>query len=112
MVKLRYLCNKMTLHGLHGYEHFLPVQDEGNDDPEHAAPQSLGELGRVGPHVADHEVEGEEVVADTVSTVEEDAVHAGIEERLPLPQFLNVDDDVEEGQEGEGKAGGDQNEGN
>ena len=61
----------------------------------------------MGSHVSDHEVEGEEVVPDTVSTVEEDAVHTGIEERLSLPQFLNVDQDVEECEEDEGKAGRD-----
>ena len=101
----------MTSH-LHCHEHFLPVQDKSNDDPEHAAPQGLGQLGRVCSHVSDHEVEGEEIVAHTVSAVEEDAVHAGIEERLTLPHFLDVDDDVDEGQEDEGEAGGDQHEGN
>ena len=89
----------------------LPVQDEGYDHPEHAAPHRLGQLGRVGPHVADDEVEGEEVVADTVTAVEKDAVHTGIEERLTFPLLLDVNDEVEDDEEDEGEAGGDEDEG-
>ena len=65
----------------------------------------------MGPHVPDHEVEGEEVVADTVAAVEEDAVHPSVEEGLALPQLLDINDHVENGEEDEGKAGGDQDKG-
>ena len=58
---------------------FLSVKNEGNDEPEQGACHRLGELGGVGPHVADHEVEGEEVVTHAVAAVQEDAVHTGIE---------------------------------
>ena len=92
-------------------EHSLPVEYEGYDEPEHDPPHGLGQLGGVGPHVADHEVEGEEVVADAVAAVEQDAVHARVEEGLTLPQLLHVDGCVEEGEEEECEAGGDEDEG-
>ena len=93
------------------HKDFLSVQNKSDDHPEHAAPHGLGQLGGVRPHVPDDEVEGEEVVADTVAAVEKDAVHPGVEERLTLPLLLDVNDDVEDGEEEEGEAGCDQHEG-
>ena len=92
-------------------EHSLPVEYEGYDEPEHDPPHGLGQLGGVGPHVADDEMEGEYVVADAVAAVQEDAIHAGVEKRLTLPQLLDVNDEVEEREEDEGEAGGDKDEG-
>ena len=92
-------------------EDFLPVKNESNDKPEQGPGHGLGQLGGVGPHVADHEVEGEYVVADAVAAVQEDAVHAGVEKRLTLPQLLDVNDEVEEREEDEGEAGGNKDEG-
>ena len=63
------------------------------------------------PHIANHDVEGEEVVADTGATVEKDAVHAGIKEWLAFPEVLCVNQEVEQGKEEEGKAGRDHDEG-
>ena len=60
----------------------------------------------MGPHVPNDEVEGEDVVAHTVAAVQEDAVHPRVEERLTFPYLLNVDQDVEEGEEDECEAGG------
>ena len=93
------------------HKDFLSVQNKSDDHPEHAAPHGLGQLGGVRPHVPDDEVEGEEVVADAVAAVEQDAVHARVEEGLTLPQLLHVDGCVEEGEEEEGEAGGDEDEG-
>ena len=53
------------------------------------------------------QVEGENVVADAVAAVKQDTVHAGVEKRLTLPQLLDINDNVEEGEEDEGKTGGD-----
>lgn len=55
-------------------------------------------------HGSIHEVEGEKVVAHLVATVQQDAVHASIKERLALPEPLLVNHKVEEGEEEEGKA--------
>ena len=46
-----------------------------------------------------------------MSTVKQNAVHPGIEEWLAFPPALNIDQDVEEGEEEEGEAGGDEDEG-
>ena len=75
---------------------FLSVKNEGNDEPEQSASHRLRQLGGVGPHVADHEVEGEQVVTHAVAAVQQDAVHTGVEERLTFPQLLDVNDDVED----------------
>ena len=61
-------------------------------------------------HVSDDEVEWEEIVADTVATVEENTVHTSVEQRLTLPQLGHINDDVEDSEEREGEAGGDHDE--
>lgn len=43
-----------------------------------------------------------------VSAVQQDAVHAGIEEWLTLPPVLHIYHNVQHGQEGKGKAGSDE----
>ena len=91
-------------------KYFLSVKYEGNDEPEQGACHCLRQLGRVSPHVANDKVKGEDVVADAVAAVKEDTVHAGVEKRLTLPQLLDINDNVEEGEEDEGKTGGDKDE--
>ena len=91
-------------------KYFLSVKYEGNDEPEQGARHCLRELGRVSPHVPNDKVEGEDVVADAVAAVKQDTVHAGVEKRLTLPQLLDINDNVEEGEEDEGKTGGDKDE--
>ena len=87
-------------------EHSLPVEYEGYDEPEHDPPHGLGQLGGVGPHVADDEVEGEDVVAYAVAAVQQDAVHPGVKEGLTFPKLLDINHDVKDGEENEGEAGG------
>ena len=55
-------------------------------------------------------MEGEDVVPNAVAAVKQDTVHAGVEKRLTLPQLLDINDNVEEGEEDEGKTGGDKDE--
>ena len=62
-------------------------------------------------HVVESPVEGGDHPPNLVAAVEEDAVHSREEERLTLPPVLQVDKDIEEGEQGECKAGGDENEG-
>ena len=59
------------------------------------------------PHIPNHEVEGEEVVANFMTAVEKDAVHASVEEWLSFPEVLHIYQEVEQREEDEGKAGGD-----
>lgn len=87
-------------------KYFLSVKNEGNDEPEQGARHGLGQLGGVCPHVADDEVEGEDVVANAVAAVQQDAVHAAVKEGLTLPKLLDVNHDVKDGEEDEGEAGG------
>ena len=56
-------------------------------------------------------MEGGDHPPNLVAAVEEDAVHASIEEGLALPPVLQVDQDIEEGKQGKCKAGGDEDEG-
>ena len=90
----------------YGDKYFLSVKNECNDEPEQGPRHRLGQLGRVRPHVPDHEVEGEDVVANAVAAVQKDAVHAGVKEGLTLPKLLDVNHDVKDGEENEGEAGG------
>ena len=62
-------------------------------------------------HVVESPVEGGDHPPNLVAAVEEDAVHASIEEGLALPPVLQVDQDIEEGKQGKCKAGGDEDEG-
>ena len=96
---------------LHCDEYFLPVKNKADDEPKCDAPDGLRQPGRVCLHVVEPPVEGGDLPADLVAAVEEDAVHSREEERLTLPPVLQVDKDIEEGEQGESKAGGDENEG-
>ena len=96
---------------LHCDEYFLPVKNKADDEPECDAPHRLRQPGGVGLHVVERPVEGGQLPPDLVAAVEEDAVHPREEERLTLPPVLQVDQDIEEGEQGERKAGGDEDEG-
>ena len=96
---------------LHRDEYFLPVKNKADDEPECDAPHRLGQPGGVRLHVVERPVEGGDHPADLVAAVEEDAVHPRVEERLALPPVLQVDQDIEEGEQGKSKAGGDEDEG-
>lgn len=52
------------------------VQIEAGDDPERGAPERLNEEAEVGVHEADAVVPREEIIRDTVSDIQEDAIHA------------------------------------
>lgn len=54
---------------------------------------------------------GEHAVCDAMSNIEEDRIHPRFEKGWPRPPPLNVDDKVEEGEEEEGEAIGDQDKG-
>ena len=56
-------------------------------------------------------MEGGDHPPNLVAAVEQDAVHPRVEERLALPPVLQVDQDIEEGEQGKSKAGGDEDEG-
>ena len=101
----------LFLQSLHCNEYFLPVKNKADDEPECDAPHRLGQPGGVRLHVVERPVEGGDHPADLVAAVEEDAVHSREEERLTLPPVLQVDKDIEEGEQGKSKAGGDENEG-
>ena len=62
-------------------------------------------------HVVERPVEGGDHPPNLVAAVEQDAVHPRVEERLALPPVLQVDQDIEEGEQGKSKAGGDEDEG-
>ena len=96
---------------LNSNKELLPVQYESNDDPKRRPPECFWQFSRMCPHIANHDVEGEEVIADTVAAVEKDAVHPGIKEWLAFPEVLCVNQEVEQGKEEEGQAGGDHDEG-
>ena len=85
---------------------FLSVKNECNDEPKQRACHCLGQLGGVGPHIADHEVEGEQVVTHAVAAVQQDAVHPGVKEGLTFPKLLDINHDIKDGEENEGEAGG------
>ena len=56
-------------------------------------------------------MEGGDHPPNLVAAVEQDAVHPSVEERLALPPVLQVDQDVEEGEQSKSEAGGDEDEG-
>ena len=99
------------LQSLHCNEYFLPVKNKADNEPERDTPHCLRQPGGVGLHVVEPPVEGGDLPADLVAAVEEDAVHPRVEERLTLPPVLQVDQDIEEGEQGKRKAGGDEDEG-
>ena len=56
-------------------------------------------------------MEWEEIVSYTVTTIEQNTVHACVEKWLTLPPFLDVNDDVKKRKQEECKAGCDHDEG-
>ena len=96
---------------LHCDENFLPVKNKADDEPECDAPHRLWQPGGVRLHVVERPVEGGDHPPDLVAAVEEDAVHPRVEERLTLPPVLQVNQDIEEGEQSKRKAGCDEDEG-
>ena len=105
-VKVNKCFNAFNLNPSYGDKYFLSVKNEGNDEPEQGPRHGLGQLGGVCPHVADHEVEGEDVVSYAVAAVQQDAVHPGVKEGLTFPKLLDINHGVKDGEENEGEAGG------
>lgn len=86
------------------------VHIEAGDDPEGGAPERLNEDAKVSVHGANLVVPREKVVRDIVPHIQEDAVHACLEERCACPDTQDIHQQVAEGQQEECKAGGDEHE--